>query len=135
MFIKQLSIFMENKAGRMAEISRILADGGVNIRALSVADTTGFGILRLIVDDPEKAERVCRAAGLTTALTDAIAISMDDRPGGFADVMETVAEAKTSVEYMYAFLTLRMTPVPALLCAPRTASALCACCAKRGSPF
>lgn len=80
MFIKQLSIFMENKAGRMAEISRILADGGVNIRALSVADTTGFGILRLIVDDPEKAERVCRAAGLTTALTDAIAISMDDRP-------------------------------------------------------
>ena len=102
MFIKQLSIFMENKAGRMAEISRILADGGVNIRALSVADTTGFGILRLIVDDPEKAERVCRAAGLTTALTDAIAISMDDRPGGFADVMETVAEAKISVEYMYA---------------------------------
>ena len=92
MFIKQLSIFMENKAGRMAEISRILADGGV-------------GILRLIVDDPEKAERVCRAAGLTTALTDAIAISMDDRPGGFADVMETVAEAKISVEYMYAFLT------------------------------
>ena len=105
MFIKQLSIFMENKAGRMAEISRILADGGVNIRALSVADTTGFGILRLIVDDPEKAERVCRAAGLTTALTDAIAISMDDRPGGFADVMETVAEAKISVEYMYAFVS------------------------------
>ena len=85
MFIKQLSVFMENKAGRMAEISRILASGGVNIRALSVADTTGFGILRLIVDDPEKAERVCRAAGLTTALTDAIAISMADRPGGFAD--------------------------------------------------
>ena len=54
---------MENKAGRMAEISRILADGGVNIRALSVADTTGFGLLRLIVDDPEKAERVCSAAG------------------------------------------------------------------------
>ena len=75
MFIKQLSVFMENKAGRMAEISRILASGGVNIRALSVADTTGFGILRLIVDDPEKAERVCRAAGLTTALTDAIAIA------------------------------------------------------------
>ena len=54
MFIKQLSVFMENKAGRMAEISRILASGGVNIRALSVADTTGFGILRLIVDDPER---------------------------------------------------------------------------------
>ena len=105
MFIKQLSVFMENKAGRMAEISRILASGGVNIRALSVADTTGFGILRLIVDDPEKAERVCRAAGLTTALTDAIAISMADRPGGFADVMETVAEAQISVEYMYAFVS------------------------------
>ena len=57
------------------------------------------------MDDPEKAERVCRAAGLTTALTDAIAISMADRPGGFADVMETVAEAQISVEYMYAFLT------------------------------
>lgn len=105
MFVKQLSIFMENKAGRMAEISRVLADGGVNIRALSVADTTGYGILRLIVADPFAAEKVCRDAGLTVALTDAIAISMDDRPGGFAYIMETVAAAKISVEYMYAFLT------------------------------
>lgn len=85
--IKQLSIFVENKAGRLAEITAELAKAGVDIRALSVADTTNFGILRLIVDKPDEAERILREAGLTVSLTGVIAVGIPDQPGGFAAAM------------------------------------------------
>ncbi len=105
MRVKQLSIFMENKSGRIAEITRVLACAGIDIRALSIADTTDFGILRLIVNQPEKAEQVCKKAGLMTALTDVLAIRIEDRPGSFSDAMQYLACAGVSIEYMYAFLT------------------------------
>lgn len=105
MYVKQLSIFMENKSGRIAEITRILAGAGIDIRALSIADTTDFGILRLIVNKPDEASEVCRKAGLMTALTDVIAIQIEDRPGSFSEAMQFLACAGVSIDYMYAFLT------------------------------
>ena len=103
--IKQLSIFVENKAGRLAEITAVLADAGIDIRALSVADTTNFGILRLIVDKPDEAERILREAGLTVSLTGVIAVGIPDRPGGFAAAMRALADASIDIEYMYAFIS------------------------------
>ena len=103
--IKQLSIFVENKAGRLAEITALLAKAGVDIRALSVADTTNFGILRLIVDKPTAAEQVLRDAGLTVSLTDVIAVGSPDQPGGFASAMKALAEESIDIEYMYAFIS------------------------------
>ncbi len=103
--IKQLSIFVENKAGRLAEITALLAKAGVDIRALSVADTTNFGILRLIVDKPAAAEQVLRDAGLTVSLTDVIAVGIPDQPGGFASAMKALAEKSIDIEYMYAFIS------------------------------
>lgn len=105
MYVKQLSIFMENKSGRIAEITRILAGAGIDIRALSIADTTDFGILRLIVNKPEEASEVCKKAGLMTAVTDVIAIQIEDRPGSFSEAMQFLACAGVSIDYMYAFLT------------------------------
>lgn len=104
MIVKQLSIFMENRAGRLAEIARLLGDAGINIRALSLADTSDFGILRLIVNDVEKAQSVLRKANLTVSLTDVIAVEIPDRPGGLASVLEPLREAGLNVEYMYAFV-------------------------------
>ncbi len=105
MSVKQLSVFVENKSGRIAEISRILGDGGVNIRALSIADTTDFGILRVIVDKPEQAKEICKASLLMTALTDVLAVKIEDKPGSFSSAMQILADAGIGVEYMYAFLT------------------------------
>ena len=103
--IKQLSIFVENKAGRLAEITALLAKAGVDIRALSVADPTNFGILRLIVDKPTAVEQVLRDAGLTVSLTDVIAVGIPDQPGGFASAMKALAEESIDIEYMYAFIS------------------------------
>lgn len=105
MFIKQLSIFVENKSGRLAEITAIIAEAGIDIRALSIADTTNFGILRLIVDKPDAAEKALKAAGLTVSLTNVIAIGIPDVPGGFAGAMKALADAGIDVEYMYAFIS------------------------------
>lgn len=105
MFIKQLSVFVENKSGRLAEITSILAAAGIDIRALSVADTTNFGILRIIVDKPTAAEKALKNAGLTVSLTDVIAIGIQDRPGGFAAAMKALHAVGVSVEYMYAFIS------------------------------
>lgn len=104
MIVKQLSIFMENRAGRLAEIARLLGDAGINIRALSLADTSDFGILRLIVNDVEKAQSVLRKANLTVSLTDVIAVEVPDQPGGLASVLEPLRDAGLNVEYMYAFV-------------------------------
>lgn len=105
MTINQLSVFIENKRGRLAEITKILKENGVDIRALSIADTKEFGILRLIVNDAQKAADVLKADGFTVSLTKVVAIGIDDRPGGLAAAMEVLRDNNISVEYMYAFIS------------------------------
>ncbi len=105
MLIKQISVFVENKEGRLAEITETIAKAGVDIRALSIADTTDFGILRLIVDKPQETEKVLKEAGFTVSVTNVIAVGIDDVPGGFAKPMRVLANAHIDVEYMYAFIS------------------------------
>lgn len=105
MLIKQISVFVENKSGRLAEITSVLANNGIDIRALSIADTTDFGILRLIVDQPDKAQQVLKDAGMTVSLTNVIAIGIEDTPGAFAKAMKVLSDAGIGIEYMYAFIS------------------------------
>lgn len=107
MTVNQLSVFVENKQGRLSEITNILQQNQVDIRALSIADTTHFGILRLIVDKPAQAEAALKEAGFTVSLTPVIAIGVADRPGGLAQALALLREGGISVEYMYAFISRR----------------------------
>ena len=104
MRVKQLSIFMENKSGRIAEITRVLACAGIDIRALSIADTTDFGILRLIVNKPEEACKVIQNAGYIVSMTPVVGAKVDDTPGGLAKAMCAIVDAGLNIEYMYAFV-------------------------------
>lgn len=104
MRVEQIAVFLENKSGRLAEIATVLADDGINIRALSVADTADFGILRLIVDKVEDAKKVLRKNGFTVGKTTVIAVEVPDRTGGLASVLKVIEAAKLNVEYMYAFV-------------------------------
>lgn len=105
MQIQQISVFVENKSGRLAEITEALATAGVDIRALSIADTSDFGILRLIVDKPDKAVEALRGAGMTVSLTNVIAMGIHDKPGEFSTAMRVLADNGIGVEYMYAFIS------------------------------
>ena len=105
MQIKQLSVFLENKPGRMAEITEVLAGAKVDIRAISVADTSDFGILRVIVDKPNEAVSALKAAGMTVSLTDVIAAGIEDVPGSFAKAVRILADSGLTIEYMYAFVS------------------------------
>jgi len=105
MIVKQISVFLENKFGRLAAVTRILGDAGINIRALSIADTADFGILRLIVDKPDIAYEVLKDARFTVSETEVLAVEVKDVPGGLASVLLLMSEAKINIEYMYAFLT------------------------------
>ncbi|MBT9172595.1 MAG: hypothetical protein DDT21_00981 [Syntrophomonadaceae bacterium] len=102
--VKQISIFLENKAGRLAEVTSILGRENINIRALSIADTTDFGILRLIVNRPEEAGRVLRKEGFMVSETEVLAVEVPDRPGGLAGVLSILSEAGVNIEYLYAFI-------------------------------
>ena len=104
MKVEQISIFLENKSGRLADVSSVLARAGINIRALSLADTTDFGILRLIVNDTEKATTVLKDNGFTVGKTEVIAVQVSDRPGGLAAILDAIQRQGINVEYMYAFL-------------------------------
>ncbi|HET6420314.1 MAG TPA: ACT domain-containing protein [Geobacteraceae bacterium] len=104
MKVEQISIFIENKSGRLAEVARILGEAGVNIRALSLADTSDFGILRLIVNDREKAKQILKENGFTVSKTEVVAIEVPDRPGGLSEILDTLDGASINVEYMYAFV-------------------------------
>ncbi|HOV86185.1 MAG TPA: ACT domain-containing protein [Syntrophobacteraceae bacterium] len=104
MKVEQISVFLENKAGRLAEVTRILMESGVNIRALSLADTSDFGILRLIVNDNNKAKEALRARGFTVGKTDVVAVEVEDRPGGLHRILDVLYRANVNVEYMYAFV-------------------------------
>lgn len=104
MKVKQISLFLENKSGRLSEVARVLGKHEINIRALSIADTTDFGILRLIVNDPDKASTVLKEAGFTVSETEIIAVEVPDKPGGLAGVLKILEEMKINIEYMYAFV-------------------------------
>ncbi len=104
MRVEQIAVFLENKSGRLAEITSVLAENGINIRALSVADTADFGILRLIVDKVDQAKSVLRDNGFTVGKTNVIAVEVPDQAGGLARVLKTVESAGLNVEYMYAFV-------------------------------
>ena len=104
MKVEQISIFLENKSGRLADVAGVLAQAGVNIRALSLADTTDFGILRLIVNDTEKAKQVLKNCGFTVGKTEVIAVEVSDRPGGLASILGVMKDNGINVEYMYAFV-------------------------------
>ncbi|MEE4240873.1 MAG: ACT domain-containing protein [Desulfopila sp.] len=104
MKVEQIAIFLENKSGRLSEITRVLAENGINIRSLSLADTADFGILRLIVDKVEEAERVLKTEGFTVGKTNVIAVEVPDKVGGLASVLKVIEEADLNVEYMYAFV-------------------------------
>jgi len=104
MKVKQLSIFLENQSGRLAEVMGALGSENINIRALSLADTSGFGILRLIVNDIAKAHEVLKGKGFTVRETDVIAVEVPDRPGGLAGILQALASKAINIEYMYAFV-------------------------------
>lgn len=103
MFVDQISIFVENKEGRLAEVTAILRDANVNIRALSLADTTDFGVFRLIVDKNETAETVLKKEGFTVGRTKVLAVEVKDEPGGLNTILDPLCENEINVEYMYAF--------------------------------
>ncbi len=103
MKINQLSLFLENKPGHLSSVCRALAEAGVNILTLSLADTQQFGILRLIIREWERAKRVLEEAGCVVNVTEVVATEVEDRPGGLSDVLAVVQAAGLNIEYMYAF--------------------------------
>jgi len=103
MRIRQISIFLENKPGQLSAICRGLADAGVNIATLSLADTSDFGIVRMIVDDHERAKSVLAEKGHVVNVREVIAVCVPDRPGGMAGVMQALDQAGVNIEYSYAF--------------------------------
>ena len=105
MKVKQLSVFLENKAGTLADLSHMLADKGINLRALCVADTQDFGIVRLITAEPEQAALELREAGYICTVTEVLAVALDDTAGGMNAILVAMADANVSVEYAYASLS------------------------------
>ena len=104
MKVEQISIFLENRAGRLSEVTKVLADGEINIRALSLADTSDFGILRLIVTDYEKAKTILKENGFTVGKTNVVAVEVEDKPGGLNTILSLLSSNSINVEYMYAFV-------------------------------
>ncbi len=102
--IKQLSIFLENRKGRLREVTQVLAEANVNIRALALAESAEFGILRLVVDNPEKARSVLSSSGFTVKEQEVFAVEVPDRPGGFYQVVRLLADADINIDYTYAFV-------------------------------
>jgi hypothetical protein len=105
--IKQISIFMENKPGRMARVANALADANVNIRALTIAEAGDFGIVRMVVDDTEKGYKVLRDEGFTVSETEVLAVEIQDSPGGLYEIANTLGENNINVDYAYAFVTAK----------------------------
>jgi len=101
---KQISVFLENKEGRLAHVTRVLGDAGINIRALSLADTSNYGILRILVNNPDQAYKILRDAGFTVSETEVIVVQVPDTPGGLAEVLDQVSGHNLNIEYLYAFL-------------------------------
>ena len=105
--IKQISLFVENKPGRMAKVSKTLSDAGVNIRAMTIAEAGDFGVIRMVVDNPEKGYKVLHDNGFTVSTTDVLAVEMKDTPGGLYEIVDTLGSNKINVDYAYAFVTAK----------------------------
>ena len=105
MSVKQISVFIENKKGKLAETTRFIADHNINLKALSIADTQDYGILRIICDDTSAAQAALTSGGYITLVNDVLACAISDRPGSLATILEVLSEANVSVEYTYAFLS------------------------------
>ncbi|MEE4356056.1 MAG: ACT domain-containing protein [Desulfococcaceae bacterium] len=104
MHVEQISVFLENKSGRLAMVTKILSEAGINIRALALADTSDFGVLRLIVDSNEKAREALKNSGFTVGKTNVVAVEVPDKPGGLCNILEILHKSHVNVEYMYAFV-------------------------------
>jgi hypothetical protein len=102
--IKQISVFLENKSGRLVRVAEVLGQAGINIRGLSIADTSDFGILRLIVDQPDKAITELKDKGIMATETEVIAMEVPDTPGGLAEVLKYLDGANINIEYLYSFI-------------------------------
>mgnify|MGYP002519021381 CR=1 FL=1 len=102
MIARQLSVFLENKPGRLCAATDALAREGINLSALTLADTSEFGILRLLVDQPDRAKEILTESGVTVRLTDVLVVAMDDAPGGAVGILHLLSEAGLNIEYMYA---------------------------------
>ena len=105
MLVNQISVFLENKEGRLAEVTKLLSNNEIDIRALSIADTTDFGILRLIVNKPDEAKAILKKEGFIVKSTNVIAIELEDRPGSLSDTLHKLDEYHVSIEYLYAFVS------------------------------
>ncbi|MBN1522024.1 MAG: ACT domain-containing protein [Candidatus Aureabacteria bacterium] len=104
MKLKQLSVFIENRSGRLADVTRLLGENGINMRALSLADTSDFGILRIIVNDVDKAYNILKEENFTVSETEVLAVEVPDIPGGLHSILKILAKDGINVEYMYAFV-------------------------------
>ena len=104
MATKQISVVLENKSGRLAEVTRILGEGDINLRAMSIADTADFGILRLIADNSDRALKILDSNNFTAKVTDVLAVEVPDKPGGLAQVMKVFSENDVNIEYLYVSL-------------------------------
>ena len=104
MKITQVSVFLENKKGRLLEVCSLLGKNNINIRALNVAESEGFGVLRIVVDKPQEAVELLKKNNLVANLTDVVAVAVEDKPGGLARVLEVLSKNNINVEYMYGFV-------------------------------
>ena len=105
MTIHQISVFLENRAGQLAEITKVLADNGIDMRAISIAETADYGVLRLIVDQPQKTTATLLEHGFILSMTPVTVVAVPDQPGGLAPVLQLVAEGNIDIEYMYSLFT------------------------------
>ncbi len=104
MYVKQISVFIENSPGKLADFTRLLGESGIDLVSLSIADTTNFGILRGIVADYQRAVAIIEQAGYTACITDVLAVTVPDRPGGLADILQLLSDAGIAIEYLYSFV-------------------------------
>ncbi|MDR1651005.1 MAG: ACT domain-containing protein [Synergistaceae bacterium] len=105
MIVDQIAVYVENKLGTLAEVTEIMGDAGIDLRALSIADSSDFGVLRIIADDPARAHALLKEAGFVVSTTQVLAVPLADAPGSLAKVLRILAEKGISVEYAYAFIT------------------------------
>jgi len=105
--IKQISLFVENRPGRTAKVAKTLSDAGVNIRALTIAEAGDFGVIRMVVDSPEKGYKVLKDNAFTVSMTDVLAVEMKDTPGGLYEIVNALGQSNINVDYAYAFVTAK----------------------------
>ena len=124
MTVEQISVFVENRSGQLGDVTRVLEKAGINIRALSLSDTTDFGVLRLMADDTEKARDALAAAGFTVGTTPVVAVDVADEPGGLGRVLSVLSEHGINVEYLYAYTQRESTRATIIFRCDRTEEAV-----------